>query len=58
MSQRSLWRGAISFGLVYVPVELYSASQERSLSLHFLDSRDFAPVGYECINKRTGKAVE
>lgn len=58
MAQRSLWRGAISFGLIYVPVEMYSASREHALSLHFLDSRDFAPVGYERINKNTGKSVD
>ncbi len=58
MPQRSLWRGAISFGLIYVPVEMYSASRDRGLELHFLDSRDFAPVGYERINKTTGKPVD
>ena len=58
MAQRSLWRGAISFGLIYVPVEMYPASKEHALSLHFLDSRDFAPVGYERINKNTGKSVD
>jgi DNA end-binding protein Ku len=58
MPQRSLWRGAISFGLIYVPVEMYSAAREHALNLHFLDSRDFAPVGYERINKTTGKSVD
>ena len=58
MQQRSLWRGAISFGLIYVPVEIHSASHDRALELHFLDSRDFAPVGYERINKHTGKSVD
>ena len=58
MAQRSLWRGAISFGLIYVPIEMYAASKEHALSLHFLDSRDFAPVGYERINKSTGKSVD
>jgi DNA end-binding protein Ku len=56
--QRSLWHGAISFGLIYVPVDLYSASKEGSLALHLLDSRDFAPVGYQRINKVTGKEVD
>jgi DNA end-binding protein Ku len=56
--QRSLWRGAISFGLIYVPVELYSASKDGALSLHLLDSRDFAPVGYQRVNKLSGKAVD
>jgi DNA end-binding protein Ku len=55
---RSLWRGAISFGLIYVPVELHTASKDGAFNLHFLDSRDFAPVGYQRINKSTGKAVE
>jgi DNA end-binding protein Ku len=58
MAQRSLWRGAISFGLIYVPIEMYSASKEHAVNLHFLDSRDFAPVGYERINKTTGKSVD
>jgi DNA end-binding protein Ku len=56
--QRTLWRGAISFGLIYVPVEVISASKDGSLSLHFLDSRDFSPVGYQRINKSTGKEVD
>src|SRR5271169_5456090 len=56
--QRTLWRGVISFGLIYVPVEVISASKDGSLSLHFLDSRDFSPVGYQRINKSTGKEVD
>jgi DNA end-binding protein Ku len=56
--QRSLWNGAISFGLIYVPVELFSAAKENSLPLHLLDSRDFSPVGYHRINKSTGKEVD
>jgi len=55
---RSLWRGAISFGLIYVPVELHTASKDGAFNLHLLDSRDFAPVGYQRINKISGKAVD
>jgi DNA end-binding protein Ku len=55
---RALWKGAISFGLIYVPVELQTASKENTLPLHMLDSRDFAPVGYQRINKKTGKEVD
>jgi len=55
---RALWRGALAFGLVYVPVEVHTASRENTLPLHMLDSRDFAPVGYQRINKRTGKEVD
>jgi DNA end-binding protein Ku len=55
---RALWRGAISFGLIYLPVEVHAASRENPLPLHLLDSRDFSPVGYQHINKRTGKEVD
>ena len=55
---RALWRGAISFGLVYVPVEVHTAARETTLPLHMLDSRNFSPVGYQRINKRTGKEVD
>jgi len=55
---RGLWKGAISFGLVNVPVELFSA-QKRSaeLDLTMLDKRDLAPVGYRRVNKASGKEV-
>jgi DNA end-binding protein Ku len=55
---RGLWKGAISFGLVNVPVELYSAQKrEAGLDLTMLDKRDMAPVGYRRVNKSTGKEV-
>src|SRR5688572_9790485 len=55
---RAIWTGAISFGLVYIPVQLHSASTTSSLDLDLLDKRDFSPVGYQRINKRTGKVVQ
>src|SRR3954467_599911 len=55
---RGLWKGSISFGLVNVPVELYSAQKRESgLDLTLLDKRDMAPVGYQRVNKATGKEV-
>jgi DNA end-binding protein Ku len=57
MASRALWKGAISFGLVHIPVELYSAVQEHELDLTMLDRRDFSPVGYKRYNKGTGKEV-
>lgn len=55
---RGLWKGAISFGLVNVPVELYSAQKRSSeLDLTMLDRRDMAPVGYRRVNKASGKEV-
>lgn len=55
---RALWKGAISFGLVHIPVELISASLDHELDLSMLDRRDFAPIGYKRYNKQTGKEVE
>ncbi len=55
--QRALWKGAISFGLVHIPVELFSAEKPSELDLTMLDRRDFAPIGYKRINKETGKEV-
>ncbi|MCK0508241.1 Ku protein [Aromatoleum anaerobium] len=54
---RVVWKGAIAFGLVHVPVALYPASTANRLDLDLLDRRDFAPVGYQRINKRTGEPV-
>jgi DNA end-binding protein Ku len=55
---RGLWKGAISFGLVNVPVELFSAEKRSSeLDLTMLDKRDLAPVGYKRYNKASGEDV-
>lgn len=54
---RAIWKGSISFGLVNIPVALYAAEQSRALDFDLLDRRDFAPVGYRRVNKRTGREV-
>lgn len=54
---RALWKGAISFGLVYIPVELISGAKDHQLDLSMLDRRDFAPIGFKRYNKNTGKEV-
>ena len=54
---RAIWKGAISFGLVHVPVALYPASQEVGVDFDWLDKRSMDPVGYKRINKRTGKEI-
>src|SRR5918999_156309 len=55
---RGLWKGAISFGLVNVPVELFSAQKRSSeLDMTMLDKRDLSPVGYKRVNKASGKEV-
>ena len=54
---RSLWKGAISFGLVHIPVEMYSAVKEHGLDLTMLDRRDFSPIGFKRYNKGNQKEV-
>jgi DNA end-binding protein Ku len=53
----AIWKGAISFGLVHVPVAVYPASRESDIDFDWLDKRSMDPVGYKRINKRTGKEV-
>jgi DNA end-binding protein Ku len=55
---RVIWKGAITFGLVHVPVALYPASQEVGIDFDWLDKRSMDPVGYKRVNKRTGKEIQ
>ena len=55
---RVIWKGAISFGLVHVPVSLYPAAQEARIDFDWLDKRSMDPVGYKRVNKRTGKEIQ
>ena len=54
----AIWKGAITFGLVHVPVALYPASQEVGIDFDWLDKRSMDPVGYMRVNKRTGKEIQ
>ena len=54
----AIWKGAISFGLVHVPVALYPASEESGIDFDWLDKRTHDPAGYKRINKRTGKEMK
>jgi DNA end-binding protein Ku len=54
---RAIWKGAISFGLVHVPVELYPAEDRREFKFSMLDKRDFSPVGYQRFSKKSGRQV-
>jgi len=55
---RAIWKGSISFGLVSIPVGLFSAETRDEISFRQLDKRNLAPVGYKKYNKQTGKEVE
>ncbi|SDZ50299.1 Ku protein [Pseudomonas sp. NFIX28] len=54
---RAIWKGAISFGLVHIPVALVSATSSQGVDFDWLDQRTMDPVGYKRVNKVTGKEV-
>lgn len=56
--RRAIWKGAISFGLVHVPVALYPATRDEDVDFDWLDKRTLDPVGYKRINKRTGREID
>lgn len=55
---RSIWTGDIGFGLVSIPIKLYSAVQKSELDLDMLDKHDQANIQYKRINAETGKEVD
>ena len=54
---RAIWKGSISFGLVNIPVGLYTAEQRDDISMHLLDRRNMARVRYKRVNEETGREV-
>ena len=55
---RPIWTGAIGFGLVNIPVKLYSATQSSSLDLDMLDKQDHSNIKFLRVNEKTGKEVK
>lgn len=54
---RPIWTGAIGFGLVNIPVKIYSATEPGNLDLDMLDKKDHARIKYQRVNENTGKEV-
>ncbi|MEO9141988.1 MAG: Ku protein [Polyangiaceae bacterium] len=54
---RALWNGSIAFGLVQIPIGLYGAEERDDVHFTQLDKNDLSPIGYERVNKKTGKKV-
>jgi DNA end-binding protein Ku len=55
---KAIWKGAIGFGLVNIPVKLYSASQRSELDLDMLDKKDHAHIRFRRVNEKTGREVD
>jgi len=58
INMRSIWTGAIGFGLVNIPIKMYSAVQASELDLDMLDKKDHANIKFKRVNENTGKEVE
>lgn len=54
---KSIWAGSIAFGLINIPVKLYSAVKESNLELHMLDKNDYASIKFKRVNENTGEEV-
>ena len=54
---RAIWSGSISFGLVNVPIRMYSAIQEQDVHFHLLHEKDDSRIGYDKVCKKEGKRV-
>ena len=54
---RSLWKGALSFGLVTIPVSLYPATRREELKFRLLRKSDQSPVNYKRVAETDGKEV-
>ncbi len=54
---RAIWTGAIGFGLVNIPVKIFSAVQQSELDLDMLDKKDHANIKFQRVNANTGKEV-
>ena len=54
---RAIWTGAIGFGLVNIPVKMYSAVQDSSLDLDMLDKKDHSNIRFQRVSEKTGKEV-
>lgn len=54
---RAIWTGSISFGLINIPVKLFSAVQDSSLDMDMLDEKDHANIKFKRVNENTGKEV-
>src|SRR6185295_14070078 len=54
---RPIWTGAIGFGLVNIPIKLYSATQSSNLDLDMLDKKDHSNIRFMRVNEKTGKEV-
>src|SRR4051812_14344620 len=54
---KAIWKGSIGFGLVNIPIRLFSATEQSTLDLDMIDRHDHARIRYKRVNENTGKEV-
>ena len=57
-SQRSIWSGAITFGLITIPVGLYTATEDRDIAFHQLSGKDKSRIEYKRVSAKSGREVD
>ena len=57
-TRRSIWNGAITFGLITIPVGLYTATEDRDVSFHLLSAKDKSRIEYKRVSSKTGREVD
>ncbi|MET0567021.1 MAG: Ku protein [Acidimicrobiia bacterium] len=57
-SKRSIWSGAITFGLITIPVGLYTATEDKDISFHLLSGKDESRIQYKRVSAKTGREVD
>jgi len=57
-SKRSIWNGAITFGLITIPVGLYTATEDKDVSFHLLSGKDQSRIEYKRVSAKTGREVD
>ena len=57
-TKRSIWNGAITFGLITIPVGLYTATEDRDVSFHLLSGKDKSRIEYKRVSSKTGREVD
>lgn len=54
---RAIWTGSLGFGLVNIPIKMFSAVQDSTLDLDMLDSKDHSNIKFKRVNEKTGREV-
>ncbi len=54
---KAIWNGAIGFGLVNIPIKMYSATESSTIDLDMLDKNDLSNIHFKRVNEKTGKEV-